>query len=173
MRRRSFVRPPLVTAGVVKRTGDIGDSRAHTLTRVPPSCARRRLSRSLERTANGNRAACLRRRRATSCQTRRATRGKVHHTSALALARTPLFQSLCLSLFFFLSLSFSACPRPLFRYTQKGVAVFPFLSLSLSSLLFLRLARSHAHSRTDKKNVFSVPLSSRHNWSEVPAAARY
>lgn len=55
--------------------------------------------------------------------------------------------------------------------------MFPFLthtlSLSFSPLLFLRLACSHAHSRTDKKKVFSVLLSSRHNWSEVPAAARY
>lgn len=161
MRRRSFVRPPL-TAGVVKRTGDIGDSRAHTRLRAFPLCARDGvcLARSSERRT------VIARRAYVDDVRRRVKRDarpeeKVHRTSALALARTPLFQSLCLSLSLSLTLYLPVLVL-CFATRRKESQCFRF-SLSLSSLLVLRLARSHAHSRTDKKKVFSVPLSSRHN----------
>lgn len=151
---------------VVKRTGD-----RYARPRVCVCMCVLRLSRSLERTVN--RSACLRRRRrTTSCQTKRGPKEKGTHTHTHlgALVRARVSQSVTLSL----SLTVFACSLSPHAERSRGWC-FRF-SLSLSSSLPLRLARSCA----DKKTVFSVPLSSRHvtntsrhNWSEVLAAARY
>jgi len=158
-----FLRAPL-DGRVVKRTGDRGVARA-CYARFPVCTCVRRLSRSPERTANGNRSARLRRRRATSCQMKRDPEEKVR---TLGRSRA-LFQST--------SVSFTLSPSPsrsLRTERSRGRCV----SVSLSLALFL--ATSSSRSLADKRNVFSVPLSSRHvtntsrhNWSEVPAAVRY